>query len=133
MFKVNSLNLNCNKMQSKPAFTSNTIVSQQPQSISDVTAYYNVKVPSKYSKTGEITLPYDYKAHCYKLSNGQRVIIVPKEGKTVVKTYVGTGSMNEPDNVRGISHYIEHNLFNGSEGLEAGEFFKTIIISVQIF
>lgn len=125
MFKVNGLNFNCNKMQFKPAFTSNTIAPQQPQSISDVTADYNVKVPSKYSKTGEITLPYDYKAHCYKLSNGQRVIIVPKEGKTVVKTYVGTGSMNEPDNVRGISHYIEHNLFNGSEGLEAGEFFKT--------
>ena len=84
-----------------------------------------VKTPLSYVKTGEITLPYGLKASSYKLSNGQKVIIVPKEGETVLKTYVNTGSMNEPDRVRGISHYIEHNLFNGSDGLEAGEFFKT--------
>ena len=87
---------------------------------------YNVKTPLKYSKLGVENLPCDTKAHFYKLENGQKVVIIPKEGSTVVKTYVNTGSMNEPDNVRGISHFIEHNLFNGSEGLEAGEFFKTV-------
>lgn len=84
-----------------------------------------VKTPMSYVKTGEIKLPFDLTAECYKLANGQRVVIVPKEGETVLKTYVNTGSMNETDNIRGISHYIEHNLFNGSDGLEAGEFFKT--------
>ncbi len=84
-----------------------------------------VKTPMPYVKTGEIKLPYDLTAECYKLANGQRVVIVPKDGETVLKTYVNTGSMNETDKIRGISHYIEHNLFNGSDGLEAGEFFRT--------
>ncbi len=97
----------------------------QNNSISNVTPDYNVKIPIGYQKIEEINLPFETKAHLYKLSNGQRVAIIPNEGATVVKTYVNTGSMNEPDNVRGISHYIEHNLFNGSEELEAGEFFKT--------
>ena len=97
----------------------------QTNTISNVTPDFSVKTPLKYTKTGEINLPFDTKAHMYKLSNGQKVIIVPNDGETVVKTYVNTGSMNEPDKLRGISHYIEHNLFNGSEGLEAGEFFKT--------
>lgn len=97
----------------------------QQNSISSVTPDYNVKTPISYKKIEEINLPFNTKAHLYKLSNGQRIAIIPNEGATVVKTYVNTGSMNEPDNVRGISHYIEHNLFNGSEGLEAGEFFKT--------
>lgn len=93
--------------------------------ISDVTNDSAVKVPMKYTKIGELELPYKLKAHCYKLSNGQRVVILPKEGETVLRTYVNTGSMNEPDNIRGISHYIEHNLFNGSQGLQEGEFFAT--------
>ena len=58
--------------------------------------------------------------------DGQKVVIVPREGATVLKTYVNTGSMNEKDNIRGISHYLEHNFFNGSDGLEKGEFFKTV-------
>ena len=96
------------------------------KSLSNVTPDYAVKTPLKYSKIGKFELPFDLEATLYKLSNGQRVVIIPKEGKTVVKTYVNTGSMNEPDNLRGISHYIEHNLFNGSDGLEAGEFFKKV-------
>lgn len=84
-----------------------------------------IRVPMQYKKISQIELPYGIKGDLYKLSNGQKVVILPNEGRTVVKSYVNTGSMNEPDNIRGISHYIEHNLFNGSEGLEAGEFFAT--------
>lgn len=105
--------------------STNSDKSLQNNTISHVTPDYNVKTPISYKKIEEIKLPFDTTAHLYKLSNGQRVAIIPNEGETVVKTYVNTGSMNEPDHVRGISHYIEHNLFNGSDGLEAGEFFKT--------
>lgn len=87
---------------------------------------YAVKTPIAYQKIEEINFPYDIKAHYYRLSNGQKVVIVPKEGETVLRTYVNTGSMNEPDKLRGISHYIEHNLFNGSDGLEEGQFFKEV-------
>lgn len=96
------------------------------QNLPDVTPSYSVKVPLKYTYIGKEQLPEGLEANIYKLENGQRVVIIPKKGPTVVKTYVNVGSMNEPDRVRGISHFIEHNLFNGSEGLEAGEFFATV-------
>lgn len=98
----------------------------QLQELPQVMPSYNVQAPLKYTNLGAEELPCNIKAHMYKLENGQRVVIIPKKGPTIVKTYVNVGSMNEPDRVRGISHFIEHNLFNGSEGLEAGEFFATV-------
>lgn len=99
---------------------------QNQTSLPQVTPDYNVKAPMKYTSLGQEELPFSTKAYLYKLENGQKVVVIPKQGSTVVKTYVNVGSMNEPDKVRGISHFIEHNLFNGSEGLEAGEFFETV-------
>lgn len=130
MVKINPISANTyiTVKNTKPlAFTSNPneTTSAKAETVSN-RPNLNVKVPISYQKTGETELSYGMKAHCYKLANGQRVVILPKEGSTMVKTYVSTGSLNEPDNVRGISHYIEHNLFNGSEGLDAGEFFKTV-------
>lgn len=86
----------------------------------------NVRVPIAYSHTEDIKLTDDLTAHCYKLANGQRIVIVPKEGLTIVKSYVNTGSLNEPDNLRGISHFIEHNLFNGSVALGDKVFFEEV-------
>lgn len=118
--QTSSGNVATNPLQT-PA-TKPTIATNQP----NITPDYNIKVPLKYTDLGEVKLPGETSAHLYKLENGQRVVIIPKKGPTVVKTYVNVGSMNEPDNVRGISHFIEHNLFNGSDGLEAGEFFATV-------
>lgn len=98
----------------------------QITSPSDVTADYNVTAPMPYKFIEDIKLSDDITAKYYKLANGQKIIIVPKDGETIVKTYVNTGSMNEPDNVRGISHYIEHNLFNGSESLGDKVFFDEV-------
>lgn len=103
----------------------------EPQSTNDIKKSngivdYNVKVPLKYTSQGIIDLPFETKAHMYKLENGQRVAIIPTDGPTIVKTYVNVGSMNEYDDERGISHFIEHSLFNGSDGLEKGEFFDTV-------
>ncbi len=127
MLRINSINSvnNC-VAQNKPSFKANTATDPQIKEMQDVKPDFAVKTPMSYSKTGEMNFPYNTKAHCYKLANGQKVIIVPQEGETVLRTYVNTGSMNEPDNLRGISHYIEHNLFNGSEGLEEGDFFKQV-------
>lgn len=61
----------------------------------------------------------------YKLDNGQNVVIIPKKGPTTIKTYVSTGSFNEAKN-RGISHYIEHNLFNGCNSLGPNEFVEKV-------
>src|SRR5574344_29122 len=111
-----------------------TIPSQTKQimSMSNVTPDFGVKTPLKYTCLGFTNLNKSTTATIYRLENGQKVVIIPKEGQTFVKTYVNTGSMNEPDDKRGISHFIEHNLFNGSDGnngekgLGAGEFFKTV-------
>lgn len=117
---------NSEKPQKPQTFTSAKNSMTETNTIPDVKPDYTIKTPIAYHKVSDISLPFNTKASLYKLANGQRVVIVPKEGKTVLKTYVNTGSMNEPDNVRGISHYIEHNLFNGSEGLESGDFFKRV-------
>ena len=122
---INSVNNYC--YSQKTSFKgAETQTNPQIQQLNDVKPDFAVKTPMSYTKTGEMEFPYDTKAHCYKLANGQKVIIVPQEGETVVRTYVNTGSMNEPDNIRGISHYIEHNLFNGSKGLEEGDFFNQV-------
>ncbi len=103
--------------------TNQTVSTQQAPSYG---ADYNVSVPIAYSKTNNINLPNGLVANCYKLANGQKVVIIPKKGATVVKSYVNTGSLNEPDKIRGISHYIEHNLFNGSEALGDKVFFDEV-------
>ncbi len=127
---INSYNRSCYRISTvskdKTAFSSNEDIQQEKQinEIPNTTNNIGIKTPISYIKTGEQDLPYGLKAHFYKLSNGQKVVILPKEGQTVLRSYVNTGSLNEPDNLRGISHYIEHNLFNGSEGLNAGEFFE---------
>ena len=129
MYNVGSIsNINNIKISSKKAVFKGSESQTNPQieQLNDIKPDFDVKTPMPYSKTDVIDFPYGTKAHCYKLSNGQKVIIVPQEGETVSRTYVNTGSMNEPDKIRGISHYIEHNLFNGSKGLEEGDFFKQV-------
>lgn len=113
----------------KPSFCSNSISEEEKPQVTELSAQipdYNVRVPIAYNHVDDIKLSDELSAKCYKLANGQRVVIVPKEGSTVVKTYVNTGSFNEPDNLRGISHYIEHNLFNGSEALGDKVFFDEV-------
>lgn len=110
--------------QTNPQVDNDT--AQKSDNIQQVTKDYNVSVPMAYSKVRDIQLPNSLVAHCYKLANGQQVVIVPKKGSTVVKSYINTGSLNEPDNLRGISHYIEHNLFNGSEALGDKVFFEEV-------
>jgi zinc protease len=82
-----------------------------------------VNTNTSYTYLGDVKLPYiNEPAKLYQLNNGQKVIIVPKKGTTVIRTFVKVGSMNEKDDIRGLSHYIEHNLFNGSQELAPGQF-----------
>ena len=92
---------------------------QAGSSISNITPDYNVSVPNGYTKLGVEKLSNGQEIHCYKLNNGQRVYIAPKESaKTVLNTYVNTGSLNEKDEERGISHFCEHMAFNGTKGTQ---------------
>jgi len=90
------------------------------------TNFVNPNIPVSYTFLGTEKTPYGDDIYLYMLQNGQRVAIMPKEGSTIIKTFVNSGSMNETDPIRGISHFIEHNLFNGSENLAPGQFFKEV-------
>ncbi len=96
-------------------------------------ADFGVKIPQKYSKLGVSELENGLEIHSYKLANGHRVTIIPMENSpTTVKNYVNVGSMNETEDIKGISHFLEHMAFNGTNGsdgymkLERGDSFKKI-------
>ena len=96
-------------------------------------AEYTIKTPQNYKKLGVTEFAGGLKLHSYKLANGHRISIVPMEGSpAIVKNYVNVGSMNETDNIKGISHFLEHMAFNGTTGengyikLEQGDSFKKI-------
>ena len=85
-----------------------------------------VKTPISYTFIRDIEMPYAEPAKLYKLANGQKVAILHKKGPAVVKSYYNVGALNEPEGEKGISHFIEHMKFNGSENLNSGEFFNTV-------
>jgi len=92
------------------------------------TAMKSQLLPSRtegYKEIMTFDVPYLNKGKFYKLDNGQNVVIIPKKGPTTIKTFTKVGSFNEEKN-RGISHYIEHNLFNGSSQLGANEFVEKV-------
>ena len=55
--------------------------------------------------------------HKYTLSNGLKLIMVPMPGlpSATVTVWVKTGSRNEEARVNGISHFLEHMMFKGSQ------------------
>lgn len=130
MLKINEV---CSKtITQKPVFkglpqnTEQKKDNKEIKQLSNVQNPIGISAPISYTYTGELNILGNLKAQTYKLANGQNVIILPKKGATVVKTYVNAGAMNEPEHLRGISHYIEHNLFNGTKELKAGEFFSKV-------
>jgi len=55
-------------------------------------------------------------------------VLIPKKGNsTFTMLYVKTGSRNEPENIKGISHFIEHMLFKGTKTKTA----KQIAYSIE--
>ncbi len=134
MLRIN--NINFNKKQNIN-FTSSSVQTAQGamQTDSQITSLsanpatnplVKPNIPLQYKKISETKDPFGHTLHYYMLSNGQKVVIAPKAGTTIVKTFVNSGSMNETDDIRGISHFIEHSLFNGSSKIPAGTFFNEI-------
>ncbi len=59
-----------------------------------------------------------------KLANGLTYFIRPNaepKGRFSVRLRVNTGSLNETDDIHGISHFLEHMVFNGSPHFKRGE------------
>ena len=125
-----------NNLKKTPEFKGNITSANTmstPPMLSSESYLQNIKTPQKYTKIATDKLQNGTEVHSYKLSNGYKVTIVPIEGSpSVVKTYVNVGSMNETPNIKGISHFLEHMAFNGTNGenghikLETGDSFKKI-------
>lgn len=120
-----------NQPVTKPDNT--TTLHPQIKELSNITPTYAIHTPQKYQSLGVTTLSNGLNVHSYKLANGHRVSIIPMEGSpAVVKNYVNIGSMNETDDIKGISHFLEHMAFNGTTGengyikLNTGDSFKKI-------
>ena len=59
-----------------------------------------------------------------KLHNGLTYMIRPTKepaGRASVRLFVQTGSLDENDETSGISHFLEHMVFNGSRNFKRGE------------
>lgn len=77
-------------------------------------------------KTQEIQIPYlRDKAHWLTFENGYNLLYVPKRGDVfTLSTWVKTGSIHEDDQINGISHFLEHLMFKGTERFRPSEFDK---------
>lgn len=66
--------------------------------------------------------------HSHRLDNGLTVFIVPRPGCGVVTTdmWVSVGSADEPPELNGASHFLEHMLFKGTERRGVGEIDRTV-------
>lgn len=72
---------------------------------------------------GGENLPSDPSLVTGKLDNGFSYVIkkhAQPPGRAVIWLHMYTGSLNETDRQRGISHYLEHMAFNGSENFPPG-------------
>jgi zinc protease len=59
--------------------------------------------------------------------NGYTFVFVPKKGDVFnISTWVKTGSIHENDQINGISHFLEHLMFKGTERFRPGEFDKAM-------
>ena len=59
----------------------------------------------------------------YELQNGHTIVLAHKEGGLVnVSSWIKTGSINEDEKNNGISHFLEHLMFKGTNKHPAGDF-----------
>ena len=57
------------------------------------------------------------KFHCETLDNGLSILLIedPNATKSAAAMYVGVGSQDNPDQYKGLAHFLEHMLFIGTE------------------
>jgi predicted Zn-dependent peptidase len=130
---VNNIVFRSTQVSTPDSFTPVNKAEKQVKELSNITPDYGVVVPVNYKQTSVDRLDNGLEIYSYKMSNGYKVTIVPMKGSpAVVKSYVNVGSMNETANIKGISHFLEHMAFNGTNGdnghieLKQGDSFKKI-------
>lgn len=66
------------------------------------------------------------KARIYTLENGLKVYLTVNKNTPRIQTYiaVATGSKNDPHDAQGLSHYLEHMLFKGTDKFGTSDYAK---------
>ena len=79
-------------------------------------------------KKTEIRYPFlPASVEIYERENGHKIVFAKKEGGLVnISSWVKTGSINEDDEINGISHFLEHLMFKGTHKHPAGYFDRTL-------
>ena len=63
----------------------------------------------------------------YERECGHKIVYAYKKGELInISSWVKTGSINENDENNGISHFLEHLMFKGTNKHKAGEFDKIL-------
>jgi zinc protease len=76
----------------------------------------------------DIEIPYlPEKAQVKTYENGFTAVFVPKQSDVFnISTWVQTGSLNEDEKNNGVSHFLEHLMFKGTDRFKPGEFDKAM-------
>jgi len=64
-----------------------------------------------------------------RLANGMRYIVAHNErpaGTALVRFWIGSGSLEETEEQRGLAHFLEHMAFNGSKRIPEGELIRLL-------
>ena len=79
-------------------------------------------------KNKEIRYPFlPSPVEVYERENGHKIVFAKKEGGLVnISSWVKTGSINEDEEINGISHFLEHLMFKGTHKYPAGYFDRTL-------
>jgi len=86
--------------------------SYQPIPLETSKAYASPQITEGYKEIETFDIPYIGKGKLYELTNGHKVIIVPKASKTYISTIVVAGASDEPADKKDIAHLTEHLLAN---------------------
>ena len=80
--------------------------------------------PAKTWPQDQSDIPADPKVVFGKLPNGMRYLIDPNAeppGRISLRMHIAAGSLMEAENQRGVAHFLEHMVFNGSKDFSAEE------------
>ncbi|QJE94416.1 M16 family metallopeptidase [Luteolibacter luteus] len=82
------------------------------------------EAPAKTWPQEQSDIPADPKAVFGKLPNGMRYLIYPNAeppGRVSLRMHIAAGSLMEADDQRGLAHFLEHMVFNGSKNFTPDE------------
>ncbi len=97
------------------------------QKISDISSQETIFNPTQYWAHADSDLKPDPNVIFKELPNGFRYILMNNsrpENRISMHLFIQAGSMLEKENERGVAHFLEHLLFNGSENFPPGELVK---------